>query len=54
MYECDLCGKEFLTKQAKYGHASMCPEKTDRVVPDEWAPPNHGRWGDDPDPDASQ
>ncbi len=45
MVECTLCGKSFLTKQASYGHQAMCPENSDREIPDGWAPDTHGRWG---------
>lgn len=44
MYDCADCGKSFLTKQAEYGHRSMCPDNSDRSIPDDWAPADHGRW----------
>lgn len=47
MVECPLCEKEFLTVHALNGHRSMCPENSDRTVPDDWAPASHGRWGSD-------
>lgn len=47
MAECPLCGKAFLTQQAMNGHQSMCPENSDRTIPDGWAPTAHGRWGSD-------
>lgn len=43
----DQCGKTFLTDRAANGHQAVCPENPDRVVPNEWAPETHGRWGTD-------
>ncbi len=50
MNECPRCGKQFLTADAANGHRAMCPEKPDRVVPDDWHPSSHGRWSADTDP----
>ncbi|ADJ15421.1 hypothetical protein [Halalkalicoccus jeotgali] len=47
MYECDRCGKRFLTARAEHGHRSMCPENPERTVSERWAGPVHGRWGSD-------
>jgi uncharacterized protein YlaI len=47
MYECDACGKRFLTKRAEHGHQAMCPENPDRTTPDKWSASGHGRWSND-------
>lgn len=47
MFKCDKCEKAFLTAQAEYGHRSMCPENSDRQLPEQWYPQTHGRWASD-------
>ncbi len=47
IFECTQCGKVFLTAQAEYGHRSMCPDNSERVIPEGWNPQTHGHWAVD-------
>lgn len=44
MHECPMCGKRFLTRNARDGHKAECPEKEDRWIPDEYQGPYDGRF----------